>query len=157
MYLVVDSKNPDFQLVHVDALNGWGLALQFNFINDTEFEILAAKHIIANRSGTIEYPLKKIQKTDPDDNRNSDRYKYKLKIEIFLTKPTSSSTFNVKIENIEYTKKKSSQSESPRIEHLIDVHISNNPYKTNLTEKTLESTDGPIVDFGTEFCRFYVV
>ena len=157
MYLVVDSKNPDFQLVHVDVLNGWGLAFKFNFISDTEFEILEAKHIIAHHIKPIEYPIKDIKKSEPDNTTNT--HGYKLSVEIYATQPSNHSRFDRKVENNAYRKKKTLHSESPGIEHLIDVHISNKPKKNNLTEITSGNATKkvPKVDFGTEFCKFYIV
>lgn len=151
IYLPVNRNSKDFQLIHLDMLKAYGIAFKFNFSNtDDSFLIKDGKLILATIFGPKEYKISIDKKF-----RAVNDSKYGFMIDILTT--------NNKFEQGKFPSSDTERGDNFRIaemdidgavkpEFLIDLHISNKEILSGFKEFT-----GKAVDWGTEFCRFYIV
>lgn len=156
-YLPIDSENPDFQFIHIDVLQKFAVACKFNFNADkTKFDITHAKIIRATTLGPDFMSFKSLSNTTSVTDLTKE-YAWQMTIDLTpdVRDPddpvnfSKGNDFNIK------------RTGAPKREHLIDLCIPNLSFFIDLYE-WLSSEDSdkkrPITaDFGTHFCKFYIV
>lgn len=180
--LNIDSKNPNYQFLHIDVKEQYGIACKFKFDNNNpnNFQITHIKNVSYNRliGKAIEYKVKIKNKT-----RKVSKEDYDFQIDIELTKVTGTEKdFNTK-EDLETESDlgkfkhrcNRKKGENPKKEFIIDVKIKNKPfsfnefsgnlflqnnekeeYKNSLESNEPSTEFDNFITFGTQFCRFVV-
>lgn len=150
IYLKVDRKSNDFQLVHLDALHGYGIAFKFIFFeNKNAFLITDAKLIKASSNGPIEYEVK-IDKEFREVNEANFKFQIDISSSLNIYKPGHLPATDLERGN-GYIAAIMDADGIIKTECLIDLHINNKESLVKSLNKKLA------VDWGTEFCKFYIV
>ena len=81
IFLPINRRSKDFQLVHLDALNRYGIALRFDFSSSSNsFKIIDGKLIRASKKGPIECKIN-IDKEFRAINNPKLEYSFQIDIE----------------------------------------------------------------------------
>ena len=145
IYLPIDSSNKDYQFIHIDISEAYGIACKFLFVGNF-FIITHMKRI--NMEDPFNEECIIIENTSNDHFLKDEEVDYKYRLEISLTNAIGKEDNDFKIINNSnghnYEKKEISDPK-PKKNNLIDLKILN----------AKDNSDK--VRFGTQFCRFYIV
>ena len=163
IYLSINRKSKDFQLVHIDVLNRYGIALKFDFsTTNNSFVIKDGKLIVATptRQDTPPEPEEFTIRIKEKFDGVIDPEEYGFKIGVQTTTDTYHpnrfpSTDLERGENYKITQITGS---GIKPEFLIDLHIINKKETVrHFNAAAAADDDEAAVSWGTEFCRFYII
>lgn len=152
--LPVDSKNPNFQFIHIDVVEQYGIACKFEFdpSRPDYFRISEIKMVQVNPRN-YNLPLEFEVDIIKECRAVSGHSEYDFKIDVELTnRPGISIRQNTGDINRDFNHNfKRKQNGEPTKEHKIDVHIKNQPISLH------RLVDKKVIRFGQQFCKFYII
>ena len=146
MHFVVDSKNPNYQLVHYDMANHHGIECKFVFKEENgvhKFDITHYRRIIIHGENTFYQPIKNIEESIPV---NEDTHKYQLNVDL----PPGDHDLSEERDCKDNVFVRKSSKGAPEAKHVINVHIKSSGL-IPVTNFDILSTHGPGI------CKFYIV
>jgi len=153
--LPIDSKNTNYQFIHLDLDRCYGIACKFDFTdNNSTFKITHTKVVLTDPDNDQITKFYAYENLSINDNVNHDLFKRQLEVDIdhdpqrnpeTTLYNTPECSFDVKSENEEFNRK-----------HIFHVKIKNLE-TTNIPVRRKFDEEGIVVKFGSHFCKFYIV
>lgn len=165
IYLKIDSQETDYQPIHLDVKNQYGILCKFKFdvLTPNEFEITHIKSLAIGSFGVLEEFQVNILKTCDEDRSPGIDYGYKIILELTTLKGNTDDYFKVIKNGTQHKFTKKTGAILHKI-YRIDTHIDEKPNEPKVVHNLKEELNieknnflSKNIDFGTEFCRFYVV
>lgn len=157
--LPIDSKNTNYQFIHLDLDRSYGIACKFDFTaNDSTFKITHTKVVLTDPNDETKPAYYAYKNLSGTEIVNENDYKWQIKVDLEEDKNRSAET-QLEVGEI----RKSVFDLKPKDEcintkHIIDVCIENLETTTIPIPNKLKLDDeGIVVKFGSHFCKFYIV
>ena len=170
--LTIDPTNTDYQFIHIDIKEQYGIACKFVFDpkDDNKFLISHIKNITYNRSigGTLSYEVKISSKTKRVSKTD---YEYQINIDLTKKIGNSDSDFetgeftntHITQQKFDHICKRKNGNTAPSKDFKIDTHINIKPFSfkeftESFNKETLAHDEkfAALITYGTEFCRFII-
>jgi len=145
MYLTIDSKNPDYQFVHIDINRNYGVACKFKFYEDGGNETFTITHSVVIKTGPGGPSYHSVNSLSSTTQASADaNYKYQINADLTQDPDKIPGEEREDSKNNAFIRKTDGE---PKKEHIIDLHILSHP-------------DGTIdikPDYGNGYCKFYII